>query len=587
MFKSTLLVWACILGFCAALHGGEPEPVIAFRDVNLLAMTGFRVQPDQTVLVRGDRIWKIGASRSLAIPAGATVIDGRGRFLMPGLADMHVHSGTREWETPDYNLFLANGVTTIRDLTQEGPVSSIKRLGADFRERRRLGPTIYDAWTLWGWEARAAEAVPRIKANGYNCLKINTYFKREEWLRTVELARRAGLYRIGHVPYTLTIEDVAAGMNELSHLEMFPIMLINDPSFEQLPKDKWDDEMLRRMIQLFTVAHDDTTGKELQKIRERLAGMIATLKDTGITVTTTLVCDEVLALTYNNLWAIVQRPGSVYLPPRYWDDLMKGKEKNAYFRGKEWAAQMFYDLLLFSLGEIRKNGIPIVAGTDCGPYFIAAAPGFALHDELRAIVGCGYSAYEALAAATCDASRVVARMTGRDEFGTVEAGKRADLLLLAGDPLANLENLRQPLGVMAAGTWLPRPELDALLRIKRKLVTPLLREVGKRTGSADAVIAEYKKISAANLRNEYFLSEGVLTMLGYDFLGLGRIDDAIRIFKLNCEEYPLSANVYDSLGEAFAKKGEKALAIATYRKALAVDPNFESSVKALAELEKM
>jgi tetratricopeptide (TPR) repeat protein len=140
---------------------------------------------------------------------------------------------------------------------------------------------------------------------------------------------------------------------------------------------------------------------------------------------------------------------------------------------------------------------------------------------------------------------------------------------------------------MAAGTWLPRPELDALLRIKRKLVTPLLREVGKRTGSADAVIAEYKKISAANLRNEYFLSEGVLTMLGYDFLGLGRIDDAIRIFKLNCEEYPLSANVYDSLGEAFAKKGEKALAIATYRKALAVDPNFESSVKALAELEKM
>jgi tetratricopeptide (TPR) repeat protein len=344
--------------------------------------------------------------------------------------------------------------------------------------------------------------------------------------------------------------------------------------------------MLMRMIALLRPAHEDTSGKELEKIKERLAGMIAKMKGKGVTVTTTLVCDEVIALTYNNLYEIVHRPGSMYLPPRYWDDLMKGKEKNAYFRGMEWAAQMFYDLIVFSLGEIRKNGIPIVAGTDSGPFFIAAAPGFALHDELRAIVGSGYTPYEALAAATSDASKVIAKMTGRDEFGTIEPGKRADLVLLGNDPLQNIESIRKPLGVMTAGIWLDKKNLDQLLQIKRKLTTPILREVGKKTGSVDAVIAEYKKLCNENRLNDYYMSEAVLTTLSYDFLNLGKIDEAIEISKLNCKEYPYSANVYDSLAEAYLKKGDKASAIETYRKALTMDPSFESSIKALQELEK-
>ncbi|HNX98020.1 MAG TPA: amidohydrolase family protein, partial [Candidatus Aminicenantes bacterium] len=455
-------VWLFLLGCTAALSAAAPdsrEAVIAFRDVTVVPMTREVLLPHRTVLVRGGRILAIGDRRQ-AIPPGALVVDGRGRYLMPGLADMHVHCGTREWETPDFNLFLAGGVTTVRDLTQGGPVASIQRYRADFDAKRRLGPTIYDAWTVWGWEPNLAEIVPMVKANGYDGLKINSFLSRADFLRVVEQARQAGIYRIGHVPYPLTIEDVAAGLDELSHLEMFPIMLINDPSFDRLPREKWEDEMLQRMIQLFTAAHEDASGQKLREIRERIAALIARLKGTGVVVTTTLICDQVLALTYNNLAEIVRRPDSGYLPANYWDDLMKGKEKNAYFRGREWAAQLFYDLLLFSLGEVRKNGIPIVAGTDCGPAFIAAAPGFALHQELKAIVGCGYSPFEALAAATRDASQVVARMTGRDEFGPVEAGKRADLLLLAGNPLTDVAAAEKPLGVMVAGVWLPRPELD-------------------------------------------------------------------------------------------------------------------------------
>jgi tetratricopeptide (TPR) repeat protein len=583
--KKTLLILLCCAAALAAAEN-EKMSVTAFRDVNLVPMTGDAVLPHQTVLVRDGKIFQVGDGK-LSIPKGALVIDGRGRYLMPGLADMHVHSGTREWETPDYNLFLANGVTTLRDLTQEGPVGSIKRYCADFNSKKRLGPTIYNAWTLWGWEPHHAEAVAAVKANGYDCLKVNSYFTRAEFFEAVKQAAAAGLYTIGHVPWTLSMDDVvASGYNELSHVELLPIMLINNSRFETLPKNKWNEEMLNRMFSELTPVLEDPSGKELQKVEARLADMIAKLKGTGVTVTTTLVCDEVMALTYNNLSEIVQRQGSRYLPRQYWDNLMKGKEKNAYFRGKEKAAQLFYNLIRFSLGEIRKNGIPIVAGTDSGPSFIAAAPGFALHDELQAIAGCGYTPYEALTAATRDASKVVAKMTGRDEFGTVEEGKRADLLLLADNPLQDLAAARNPLGVMTAGVWLPRPELDRLMQVKRKLATPILREAAKKTASAAAVIAEYTKLCGENRYNDYYMSEGVLITLGYDFLQAGKIDEAIEIFKFNCQEYPFSANVYDSLAEAYIKKGDKAAAIAAYRKALAMDPNFESSIKALQELEK-
>jgi tetratricopeptide (TPR) repeat protein len=587
MKNKFMLPLLMLLAARGAFSQTQADEIVAFKNVNLIPMTSAKVVPQQTVLIKGGKIFKIGDSKSLSIPKAATVIDGTGNYLLPGLADMHVHFGLREWETPDANLYLANGVTTIRDLTQGGTVGSIKKWCDDFNSKKRLGPTIYNAWTLWGWEPHAAETVPLAKANGYDCLKINSYFTRAEFFDIVTRAKAAGIYTIGHVPWPLSMDDViASGMNELSHVELLPIMLIDDPQFEPLPKNKWDEEMLTRMFALLTPAHEDATGKELEKIKERLAGMIAKMKGKGVTVTTTLVCDEVIALTYNDLYEIVHRPGSMYLSPRYWDDLMKGKEKNAYFRGKEWGAQLFYDLIVFSLGEMRKNGIPIVAGTDSGPSFVAEAPGFALHDELRAIVAGGYTPYEALAAATRDASKVVARMTGRDEFGTVEEGKRADLLLLADNPLENVAAARTPLGVMTAGKWLTRPELERLLQVKRILVTPILREVWKKTNSVDAVIAEYKKACSENYLNDYYMAEGVLTRLGYDFLNLGKIDEAIAIFKLNCEEYRYSANVYDSLGEAYLKKGDKASAIETYRKALSLDPGFESSLKALQELEK-
>lgn len=570
---------------CPALVHGAP--MVAFRDINLVPMTSNQVLPHQTVLVKYGRILQTGDSSKLPAPKEAIVIEGTDKYLMPGLADMHVHIGSVEWETPDVNLFLANGVTTVRDLTQGGQINSIKRWTADFNSKKRLGPTILNAWTLWGHEPHLEEALPAVKAHGYDCLKINSYFTRSEFLRVARKARETGLYSLGHVPYPVSMDDLlASGMNELSHVEELPIMLADYQRLEQVPKNQWDEEMITRMIARYETVHQDTSGAQLREMKNQLAAMIHKMAGKEMTVTTTLVCDQALSQVYNNLHAIVQRPESRYLPPRFWDDLMKGKEKNAFFRGKEWGAQMFYDMVLFSMAELRRDGIPVVAGTDSGPSYVGTVPGFSLHDELQLLVDSGYTPYEALSAATRDASKLAAKMTGRDEFGTVEPGKRADLLMLAGNPLTDVSATRKPLGVMTAGVWLPSTDLEQLLLVKRKPVLPLLREVAKTTGSADAVFAEYRRLAAANRRNDYYFDESVLTNLGYDFLNLGKIDEAIRIMKFNCEEYPESANVYDSIAEAYLKKGDRALAIENYRKALAIDPNFPSSIKALEELSR-
>lgn len=565
---------------------GAARGMIAFRDVNLVPMASDASIAHQTVLVDGGRISRIGPSDRLEIPPAAVVIDGAGKYLIPGLADMHVHSGSPEWETPDLNLFLAHGVTTVRDLTQGPPTGSIRRVSDDLNSGRRLGPHMLNAWTIWGRESHAAETVPLVKANGYDCVKVNSFFTRAEFSALVRSARAAGLYTIGHVPLPLSMEDLlASGMDELSHIELLPIMLANDPAIESLPKSEWDQQMVERMFARLTAAREDTSGKALEEVEAQLGAMIAKLKGTGVTVTTTLVVDQAIALVYNDLSQIVRRPDSRYLHPLFWKLLMQGKEKNAYFRGREWGARMFYDLLVHSLGEMRRNGVPIVAGTDAGPIVFGIVPGSCLHDELRLLVECGYSPYEALAAATRDASKVAARMTGRDEFGTIEEGKRADLLLLEGNPLDDIAATRGISGVMIAGRWLPRAELDRLLEVRSQQGLKLLREVAGRTGNADSVIAEYRRLCRENDSNQYFLADYTLNNVAYEFLNRGRVDDAIRIFTLNSLEYPCSANVYDSLAEACLKKGDKASAIENYRKALTMDPSFESSRKALKELE--
>lgn len=584
LIKSILMVFAFV-AFQITVLSQNKEGIIAFRNVNLITMTSEKVIANQTVLVNGNKIYKIGGSKEISIPEGSVIIDGTGKYLLPGLADMHIHFGASEWESSDANLYLANGVTTVRDLTQGSTVSSIKKWSEEFNSKKRIGPAIYNAWTIWGFESNIFETIPLIKSNGYNCLKVNSFLSLKDFFNVIKKAREMGIYTLGHIALPVSIDDViSSGLNELSHVEVLPLALVNNNRYDSIPKNERGSEMVKAMFALLEPAYNDKSGRELDKIKNMLGNEIAKFKGKDVTITTTLVCDESVALQYTNLQKIESRTDSKYIPIKFWDDLKNGREKNSFFRGKEWAAQMFYDLVKYSIGEIKRNGIKIVAGTDAGPFFMGIVPGFSLLDELKLIVESGYTPFEALSASTKDASKVIERMTGRDEFGTVEAGKRADLILLQNNPLENIDNIRNPLGVMTSGVWLDKNELVRLLDVKKKSIVTVLRDVWKNYSSVDSVIAAYKKLRDGNKYNEYFLSANSLTSIGYDLKKLGRNEDALIIFKLNAEEYPYNPNSFDCLGEIYLEMGDRQKAVEYYQQALKMDPSFDSSIKALKEL---
>ena len=116
--------------------------------------------------------------------------------------------------------------------------------------------------------------------------------------------------------------------------------------------------------------------------------------------------------------------------------------------------------------ELKRAGITLVFGTDSGTGGMGIVPGFSIHDELRILTEVGFTPYEAIKTGTVNAAKVVEKMTGRGDFGTIESGKRADLILVRGDPLKNLANIREPMGVMTAGRWYPERKLKEMIAIE-------------------------------------------------------------------------------------------------------------------------
>ena len=116
--------------------------------------------------------------------------------------------------------------------------------------------------------------------------------------------------------------------------------------------------------------------------------------------------------------------------------------------------------------ELRRAEVTLLLGTDSGTGGMGIVPGFSTHDELRILTEVGFTPYEAISTGTVNAAKVVEKMTGKGDFGTVEAGKRADLILVRGNPLKNVANIREPLGVMAAGRWYPEEKLKEMIAIE-------------------------------------------------------------------------------------------------------------------------
>jgi imidazolonepropionase-like amidohydrolase len=448
LIKPLPIIFLSILVFMGC---GEPEKITAFKNTHLVPMTDEKIIQNQTVLVKGDRIIKIGPANQVAIPPDAKVIEGRGAYLMPGLADMHAHLAG-DWPLHPLDLYLANGVTTVRDLDGR---AFMLQWRDEIKAGKRSGPTLYVAApTIRGDEKNAPQLAAK-NVPGYNCIELDSYFSQADYQKVMEIAKTHKLYTVGHIPFAVGLEGVlAAGMDEIAHIEELGFELIDFDRTKNLKPQEWLPYVINRANQQNKISarFDIKELKSYQK--DRFSAVISMLQSADIPICSTLVVDDVMVQKLLGPDAFLALPQNRYLPHKYRQTLLQGKERHQIqFQGIKEFATYKYDLANTLLVELHRAGIPIVLGTDAGSGQMGIVPGFSLHDELRILVENGFTPYEAIAAGTVNASKVVEAMTGKNDFGTIEIGKRADFILVNRNPLKNISHIQDYRGVLAAGQW--------------------------------------------------------------------------------------------------------------------------------------
>jgi imidazolonepropionase-like amidohydrolase len=415
----------------APARAGRP---LALTHVTVVDVTSGRTARDMTLVVRDGRIAAVGRSGAVAVPAGARTVDARGKFVIPGLWDMHAHLWDHDVTVP---LLVANGVTGIRDMGSD--LDSTLALRGMIERGSRLGPRIVTAGPIVdGPRDDAAElhltvatpeearrAVDSLAGRGVDFIKVYHFLSRESYFAVADEARRRGLPFAGHLPPTVTpIEAADAGQRSVEHLYGVVEHVLGREAMRATPFV----ELVRR--------YDEAKADALFR---RLAAR-------GTWQTPTLAHFHSFAFRDVPDSGYANDPHAAYLTTAMrdrWERYMPARILPADVAANRAAG---YRKLSEIVGAMQRAGVGILAGTDNGIKYVY--PGFALHDELARLVDAGLTPLQALQAATISAATFLGLA---DSLGTVQPGKVADLVLLDGDPLADIGNTRRISAVVVGG----------------------------------------------------------------------------------------------------------------------------------------
>jgi hypothetical protein len=464
-----------VLALCLMTCGVKSSKITAFTNVNLVPMTRETTIGNQTVLVTGAQIVAIGSSDALRIPTGAHVIDGNDAYLVPGLADMHIHT-RQDWEDREVwpvhplHLYLANGVTTVRDFAPHGsPLTYALQWRDEIRAGTRNGPTIYASGKLlYASPLGDPEGIVRQNHDlGFDFLKLYSYLSKDDFHEAMTAARALGMYTAGHIPYAVGLDGVlAAGMDEIAHAEELLFELIEFDRDKQLSPEEWMVCLVESAMRQFDL-NSSTYQADFEKENSAsLQHIVRLLQSRNIPVCTTMVIDDVIQLKLFQPDLFLARSENRYFESGYLETFQRGEEKHqAQCQGVQDMCAFKYVIDRWILQGLHAGDVLLLLGTDSGTGGMGIVPGYSIHDELRILVENGLTPFDALQTGTVNAALIVERMTGEGNFGSIAVGNRADLILVAENPLEDLAVLRSPLGVMAAGRWYPAEALEKLIAL--------------------------------------------------------------------------------------------------------------------------
>jgi len=445
--------------FAAAAPAAAASPsAVAITHVTVIDTTGGPSMTDMTVVVQNQHISEVGKSAAVQPPAGARLVDGSGRYLIPGLWDMHVHEVFGDWIPANTKLvpplFVANGITGVRDMG--GDLDILKVWRADIAAGRMLGPRMVIAGPMLDGPiprfpssapvANAADGrrwVDDLTHQGVDFIKIQSLIPRDGYFAAADEAKKIGIVFVGHVPDAVRASEASnAGQKSIEHFtgifegcSTIEDQLIKGPKSLGRNVATYDPALAKALIALMV---KNQTWQVPTLVWERGQWLI-----------------DDIDLSHDPLTRYAPASWKEGTWPMFTKEILSDMDTDPLPIRKKFV-QMELDMTL----AMFRAGVPFMAGTDTAAG-VHIFPGFSLHQELALFVKAGLTPLEALQTATLNPAKFLGRLA---DLGTVERGKLADLVLLDADPLQDIGNARKIRAVVLAGRYLDRAALDGLLK---------------------------------------------------------------------------------------------------------------------------
>ncbi|HEY3849793.1 MAG TPA: amidohydrolase family protein [Steroidobacteraceae bacterium] len=431
---------------------------VAITHVTVIDTTGGPPKPDMTVVVQDQRIVDLGKSDAVHAPGGARLVDGSGKYLIPGLWDMHVHEVFGDWIPRDEKvvppLFVANGITGVRDMG--GDLDVLKVWRAEIAAGRLLGPRMIIAGPMLDGPvprfpssapvANPADArrwVDELTHQGVDFIKIQSLIPRDGYFAAADEAKKLGMVFVGHVPDAVRASEASnAGQKSIEHFtgifegcSTIEDQLIKGPKSLGLNVKTYDPARAKALIALMA---KNRTWQVPTLVWERGQWLV-----------------DDIDLSHDPLTKYAPAAWKDHTWPMFVSDILKTMDTDPLPVRKKFV-QMELDMTL----AMFRAGVPFMAGTDTAAG-VHIFPGFSLHQELVLFQRAGLTPMQALQTATLNPAKFMGRTA---DLGTVEKGKLADLVLLDANPLDDIANTQKIRGVVLAGRYFDRRALDEMLR---------------------------------------------------------------------------------------------------------------------------